>query len=943
MLICLPVSLGRISAGNKLVNRVLMMKRRLGLFYSAVICAVFSHAAMAADSTALRQALRSGNASNVTVDEILDSGIAYAQTLSNTCNTELSKIYPSGLAQTTFPVRSAYMSSVSSRNIPLHVANNSGKPNVYSWMGSKDSGTRYSFLGTDVFGFSTVNVNLKDSTLNLITWLLQKDTSTDILNEALVVVVPDYWDRQSLNAWFTANGISSKWTISSDASLLTSGAFDLFISSATSSNVATYTNQAFASNKPVLVFNSWYAPSDTLLALFDLTWDWYGSKTIGDMGSVANQCSQTSTAETIKATFTTFKNGVPDFIYNSSNCPNNIGTVSCDLTAVTDALGNTAASLLTNGMASVRKQVNALDKTNKSAFSLATSEKLIKLAVLLGDKYRANIVYPMDKTASDDNAFYQALFADNAVNYSRANNVYQPDLGDFTNDPVALRSATVKNKTLSFTPTGFSEWTSTGVYVPPGKKVTITRTDAGSNVVKVKLNILRESTRLWNTDKYSRPRYMTSPEITLEAGKTYTLSSPYGGPVYVYWDAVSSNPVPFALKFTGVLDTPLLKAFTDTAITKFLTTMLNSPSDWVDIKTPFAEIHSLKANMLTAFAKQDGDSTNGYTVADVKAYIKDLNHYLILGNYAYAGFTGSGLPALNAKVTSFCNTLGLSSVNYAGTTTNLCTDATIHAKPKIQHINSDVNAACGALCAGNPFDSGYPIMPLDWGENHEMGHNLQRARLKIYDGRSSEVSNNIFPLYTQWRWTVAQGLTKHPSQTRPANQAAFTILQTNIAAGTAASSSHPLWSGTGTYDNAFERLAFYMQIAYTQQSWDVYTKLYLMERIFTDALKTDEKWAAVKDLLGFGNYTRTDASAISSNDFMYIALSKIAGKNYSKYFTAWGIAVSDTALAQVTANGNTVQIPTKFFYVNNELPAAMPKWTDTILLNGTNAWADPTP
>lgn len=223
----------------------------------------------------------------------------------------------------------------------------------------------------------------------------------------------------------------------------------------------------------------------------------------------------------------------------------------------------------------------------------------------------------------------------------------------------------------------------------------------------------------------------------------------------------------------------MLQAFDDASINLFLNDVEATASDWVDIKTPFAEIHTLKSNMLLAFSQQDGNSGNGYTLLDVQAYIDDLNHYLIAGNYAYAGFTGAGLPQLNAEVQSFCSAFQLTSVVYDGTSKNLCTDAVIHAKPKIQHINSDVNALCGGLCAGNPFDSSGPIMPLDWGENHEMGHNLQRGRLNIY-GRSGEVSNNIFPLHTQWSWTVAKGLSKHPSQTRPANQAAFTILQNAI-------------------------------------------------------------------------------------------------------------------------------------------------------------------
>ena len=236
---------------------------------------------------------------------------------------------------------------------------------------------------------------------------------------------------------------------------------------------------------------------------------------------------------------------------------------------------------------------------------------------------------------------------------------------------------------------------------------------------------------------------------------------------------MATGAVPFTVEFNNVLDNPLLQSFDDAAINFFLTDVEAAKSDWIDLKTPFSEVHTLKANMLSAFAQQDGNSGNGYNFLDVQAYITDLNQYLMAGNYAYAGFAGDGLPQLISEVQSFCNAFQLTNLTYDGNTKNLCTDAVIHAKPKIQHINSDLHALCGGLCAGNPFDSGSPIMPLGWGENHEMGQNLQRARLKIYGARSGEVSNNIFPLHTQWQWTVAQGLSKHPSQTRPANSSAL--------------------------------------------------------------------------------------------------------------------------------------------------------------------------
>lgn len=499
---------------------------------------------------------------------------------------------------------------------------------------------------------------------------------------------------------------------------------------------------------------------------------------------------------------------------------------------------------------------------------------------------------------------------------------------------------------MTYTPTTFGEWTSTGLYVPTGKAITVRRTDSSTSKAKLRFNMLGDSmVHIWEANAYNRPRYLSSTVLTLEVGKTYTLSTPRGGPVYIGWEGVASGATPFTVEINGVLENPLLDAFDELSVQSFLQDMELSNSDWVDIKTPYAEVHVPKSYMRTSFAQQDGDKANGYTPEDVQAYVDDLNNYLIAGNYAFAGFSGAGLPALSDEVQQFCDMQGLSNALYDGSTANLCADSKIHVKPKIQHINADVAASCGALCAGNPFDSGSPIMPLDWGENHEMGHNLQRGRLNIYGSRSGETSNNIFPLHTQWAWTVAQGLSKHPNQTRPSHQEAFSQLQAAIAAGTAANSNHPMWfDGSDIYANGGARLSFYIQLAYSQQSWEVYTKLYLMERIFSDAIKTDAKWAAAKDLLGFGSYTRTEAAAINTgNDFMYVATSKIAGKDYSNYFSAWGIEVSAKAKAQVAANGFVEQVPVLFYYVHKELPAVMPSVLDAIPLDGVRTWGDPTP
>ena len=95
----------------------------------------------------------------------------------------------------------------------------------------------------------------------------------------------------------------------------------------------------------------------------------------------------------------------------------------------------------------------------------------------------------------------------------------------------------------------------------------------------------------------------------------------------------------------------------------------------------------------------------------------------------------------------------------------------------------------------------------------------------------------------------------------------------------------------GTYD----RLEFYVQLAWQAQSppqfgdggWDLYTGLYLQDRLFGKAVASDAAWAAAKDGLGFGSYDRTTAAAISGNDWMLVATSYLTGKDQRPFFDLW--------------------------------------------------------
>ncbi|MGI9302515.1 MAG: hypothetical protein ACR2RB_07405, partial [Gammaproteobacteria bacterium] len=53
-------------------------------------------------------------------------------------------------------------------------------PLVYSWIGEKDSGVRYSVMGTNVFSFPEVQTSLTASVLQVFNWVTKRDSTNDI-------------------------------------------------------------------------------------------------------------------------------------------------------------------------------------------------------------------------------------------------------------------------------------------------------------------------------------------------------------------------------------------------------------------------------------------------------------------------------------------------------------------------------------------------------------------------------------------------------------------------------------------------------------------------------------------------------------------------------------------------------------------------------------------
>jgi len=565
----------------------------------------------------------------------------------------------------------------------------------------------------------------------------------------------------------------------------------------------------------------------------------------------------------------------------------------------------------------IRTTMRQLDANGTRLFDQA-GYQLEKLLVLLGDKYREGVSYPMDKTANKTD-FFRAYFSDATAYINRDSSAVAKNLGNFATMIPAATPTISQTVTVTLPTSGTKEYL-TGLYVIPGKKVTLTRTDGGTGTVKFGLNMLRDTTREFDTNKFDRPTQISSPRAALAANKAVTITSPYGGPLMLFIDAAASGSQTVTVQVDGVITHPVLRNPNDpTAVAAFASEVNTTLTNWVAFATDTLTVHSTLAHWKETMADYNGD---------MAALASDTFKYTVKDTYELAGFnSSSGQLSLTSVVTSFCNSKGWD-----------CT-GTQHRRDTMQTVISDVHALCGNGCSGNPYDQDWNFTPLGWGESHEIGHNLQVGRLKIYGGQSTEVSNNIFPMHKQMKFNLTAAGLASPIIARP-NTGVAVFNDLKAALGTAdpvTAMYNSTWSDTSYAANNSARVMFYRQLAeyaryYNNQfpdGWDVYTLLYLLDRNFGQASST---WATKSTGFGFGTYAAYPSS-MSGNDFMLIASSNIIGKDMGPMFALWGITTTPEAKAQVAAYGYAaVQ---QLYFPMNYLSATPAKVGAPIVMNAT--------
>ncbi|MBG6470001.1 hypothetical protein GHV10_15725 [Pseudomonas aeruginosa] len=582
--------------------------------------------------------------------------------------------------------------------------------------------------------------------------------------------------------------------------------------------------------------------------------------------------------------------------YDWSKCTSYVGRTTCDDVP---------------GLSDFSKRVDvlkgALDAYNQKAqnlFALPGTTSL-RLWLLWADAVRQNIRYPMDK-AADTARFQETFVADAIVGYVREAGAAQKGRGSYAGQRQQSMPVSGSEEPLPLPLPSAQGVPAIGRMAAPGKRLSIRIEDAGQASLAVGLNTQRiGSTRLWNTRQYDRPRFLKSPDIKLQANQSVALVSPYGGLLQlVYRGATPGQTV--TVKVTGAASQPFLDIQpgedSSQAIADFIQALDADKAAWLEIRSGSVEVHAKVEKVRGSIDKDYG--------GDVQRFIRELNEVFIDDAYTLAGFAipnQAKTPAIQQE----CAVRGWD-----------CDSETLHKLPGTQHINVDQYAQCGGGCSGNPYDQTWGLNPRGWGESHELGHNLQVNRLKVYGGRSGEISNQIFPLHKDWR--VLREFGQNLDDTRVNYRNAYNLIVAGRAeADPLAGVYKRLWEDPGTYALNGERMAFYTQWVHywadlkndPLQGWDIWTLLYLHQR---QVDKSD--WDANKAALGYGTYAQRpgnsgDASSTDGNDNLLLGLSWLTQRDQRPTFALWGIRTSAAAQAQVAAYGFAEQ--PAFFYANN--------------------------
>ncbi len=763
------------------------------------------------------------------------------------------------------------------------IQGNKGK--ILALAGTKNK-SRFAAFGAAPMGFFQKNSNLsyEPQFKRVLAWLMAGEPlqlSVQNLSKKVAVSFVSA-DKRDIKDWLSSN--YPNWAIKECSDIKTLATCyadaDLVITGwQTDNSNAAQIKQVFSglsqAGTPVLYLHTWYeATNDIAYTIahtlgFDLKYggnywakDSASWNTVEAMqAAVFNQLGYQS-IDTVLAHFQK-----QDYHFDWSQCENSKGDKGenndhCDKvpglkTGVLDGL-NTLRNITTQLDTDKIRLFGDLNDANDAY-------RIQKLLILLADKYRQTVHYPMDKVTTDDNAFMQSYFADHGLYHYRKINPVQSDMGNFSRSDFS--HVTPLNKTVKLT--SKRHFRSTGAYALPGKTVKVTRKDNSDLGVKVFINTQRSgATHQFQKQGYTRPKYLQTPHFEIKPGETIELTSAYGGTLQLEF---SANDLPVEVFFENVGEHPYWASPADDVS---FTQKLNAGDyDWAEVVTSGFEVHSTREKMRESVADPKWGSAQALANA-TKRYMSNFPHVL-------AGFKGPGIDVVDE-------------IHDFATSNNL----TIETLDIVKHMNAD-QATCGYGCSGNPYDAYWAYSPIGHGDLHELGHGLEKARFR-FKGWEIHSTTNPYSYYAKSKYFETTG--GDPVCQKLPFQSVFDKLQESAnAADATAYLKTNLWKTSGWSQQFMVTLQAMMhaqKMGKLQNGWHLLARLHILERELKRAKKD---WDNKKASVGFSNYSKTDIDAIDNNDWMLVSLSFAAGLDYRDYLNMMGIEYSQKAADQVAS------------------------------------------
>ncbi len=216
-----------------------------------------------------------------------------------------------------------------------------------------------------------------------------------------------------------------------------------------------------------------------------------------------------------------------------------------------------------------------------------------------------------------------------------------------------------------------------------------------------------------------------------------------------------------------------------------------------------------------------------------------------------------------------------------------------------------------------------------------MGHGLERNRFR-YAGQPNHTVTNPYSYYAKSQYFAATGDSAGLGCQSLPYQDLFETVQASQRSADPAQFMRDAnlteWS-----DGAAINLQLMMaaqDLGLLENGYHLLARQHILDREFNLADNSDEAWLAKRDGLGFGAFTRAEATALSNNDWNLVALSHALDRDISDWLELWGFELSDAAKAAVSGK---VKLPTDL-YISGSQSHCRGFTTEKLPADGAQTW-----